>query len=359
MFFLNTTYRITSQLPKGGLIASVLFFVTGLSAAQMLTVKQLGPCKDDKVWVGATTNGQFLGWSRLDGSSNGIINKDSLNTLVSVEGKATFVATSEFRSGNLIKNGDFEQDTNGITTDYTYIDKIDQPGDFSIVTNPNQGRSTSVYAQIGDHTSGKGKMMVADGDTGSKRVLKCRIPVEKDVQYHLSLWVANIHKKLVFPGADTTDNKMPRLDFLIDSTSVGVFDFSFDSLWHPFNANWKALKNDTILLEIVDLQKKQKANDFALDDLDFYSLSTRQEKIMVEGCSKTDVFSPDGDGVLDTYYIEELGVAKIFDLDGNLVQEIPTPAYWDGTNRKGLLADAGYYAVVINDAKSYRVSLMR
>lgn len=339
-------------------MVTVLF--SGFSiAAQTLTLKQLGPCKEDKIWIEASTDGRFLEWRQLDGSSNGILSKDSLSTLVSANGKTTFVATSEFRTPNLIENGDFEQGQTSILTDYTYIKKIDQPGDYSLVKNPNEGRSNTVYTTIGDHTTGSGSMIIADGDTGTKKVLRYKIPVSKDLEYHFTIWVANIHKKLVTPGADTSDNKMPRLQFSINKQSIGVYNFPFDSLWHPFTAIWKATHNDSIVLEIEDLQKTLKANDFALDDADFYAGYIKQERITVDGCSKTDVFSPDGDGVLDTYYIEELGMAKIFDLDGNLVHEIPTPAHWDGTKRNGLLADAGYYAVVINDAKSYRVSLVR
>lgn len=359
MSFAIGTYRTIHSFLRGGFLTGAVLLSVFSSYAQTLTLKQLGPCKEDKIWLGASTDGRFLGWKQSDGTSAGIITKDSLNTLVSVEGKTTFVATAEFRTPNLIKNGDFEQGQTAIPTDYTYVPKIDQPGEFSLVKNPNEGRSTAVYTTIGDHTSGNGSMLVADGDTGTKRVLKYKIPVNKGVEYYFSVWIANIHKKLVSPSADTADNKMPRLQFSINKVVIGVYNFPFDSLWHPFTATWKATKNDSILLEVVDLQKKLKANDFALDDVDFYHFFTKQERITVDACSKTDVFSPDGDGVLDTYYIEEFGMAKIFDLDGNLVHEIPTPAHWDGTKRNGLLADAGYYAVVINDAKSYRVSLMR
>jgi hypothetical protein len=326
----------------------------------ILTVQKTVSCSDNSAVLTAQTNGRFLGWEKSDGSKEAIQNPDSLQTLVKpLVGKATYIASAYFDAFNLIVNGDFEQDSVGLKTEYTYKDRIDQPGDYAIETNPNAGRSTHVYAYIGDHTTGNGKMFVADGDSTLKSAFKAYVPVQEGVTYQFTAWIANIHKKLIAPNTDTSVNKMPRLLFEINGQSVGVYDFPFDSLWHSFSRTWVASKTETIRIDIIDLQKSLKANDFALDDVSFTSATTKTANVVVEPCLKSDVFSPNGDGIYDSYYIEESGKAKIYDLGGNLVRELDAPAYWDGLKANGALADAGFYAVVVNSGKVFRLSLIR
>jgi hypothetical protein len=351
-----------------GLVLGALFSMTVWTVgAQSLNVKQLTPCQNDKATIGATViNGSFLGWHRQsDVSTVGIDSPDSLKTQVRLTSPTAYIATAQFEGENLIQNGDFELDStaSGIPSKYSYRSKINGAGQFSAHDSTNSGRTSHTYARINDHTKGDGNgvMMLVDGDSNPNltSVLYYRIPVVEGDVYTFSVWIANIHESLLKLPLDTSVNKMPRLQFRIDSQSIGIYNFSPDSLWHNFSATWTCTKTDTIHLDLVDLQLASKANDFALDDIKFNSSYTIQAAITVESCQKSDVFSPDGDGVLDTYYIDEAGTAKIYDLDGNLVRELPVPAHWDGTKRNGTLADAGYYAVVINNSKSYRVSLMR
>lgn len=70
------------------------------------------------------------------------------------------------------------------------------------------------------------------------------------------------------------------------------------------------------------------------------------------------VFSPDGDGFKDTYYIEDEGSAQIFDHNRNLVKEILCPGEWDGYNDHGEKANPGLYVIVINSEKIVRLTLI-
>jgi len=71
------------------------------------------------------------------------------------------------------------------------------------------------------------------------------------------------------------------------------------------------------------------------------------------------VFSPDGDGYMDSYFIETPGKIKILDSGRNLIKELVAPAVWDGTKTDGTMADAGYYAIVINEDKVINITLIR
>lgn len=70
-------------------------------------------------------------------------------------------------------------------------------------------------------------------------------------------------------------------------------------------------------------------------------------------------FSPNGDGIGDTYFLDHNGKTTIYDRSGKLVKAMPTPAYWDGTNEKGELSAPGIYFLVANEDVQKTVTLIR
>jgi gliding motility-associated-like protein len=70
-------------------------------------------------------------------------------------------------------------------------------------------------------------------------------------------------------------------------------------------------------------------------------------------------FSPNGDGVSDTYYLENAGKTVIYDKFGQTIKVLQTPAYWDGSKTNGELASPGLYFLVTNDAQQRAVTLVR
>lgn len=77
----------------------------------------------------------------------------------------------------------------------------------------------------------------------------------------------------------------------------------------------------------------------------------------IENCDP--VLTPNGDGIADSYYIEESGQAKIYDLRRKLIKTIRTPASWDGTNENGSLVDSGLYILILNDDTPIHVTIIR
>ena len=71
------------------------------------------------------------------------------------------------------------------------------------------------------------------------------------------------------------------------------------------------------------------------------------------------VITPNGDGQMDTYFIEDTGIAKIINLDGIVVKQLTTPAVWDGTKADGSPADSGYYAIVLNEKKYSNITIVK
>lgn len=85
-----------------------------------------------------------------------------------------------------------------------------------------------------------------------------------------------------------------------------------------------------------------------------------ESKLVINRHEKCDpVFYPNGDGIADTYYIENSGTAKIYDRTGTLIKELSVPNNWDGTNTRGAAVNSGLYVIMINESISIRVTIIR
>ena len=62
---------------------------------------------------------------------------------------------------------------------------------------------------------------------------------------------------------------------------------------------------------------------------------------------------------MNSYFIEQDGIAKVLDMEGNVVRQLIAPAVWDGTKSDGNLADAGYYVILLNDKKLTNITVIR
>jgi internalin A len=72
-----------------------------------------------------------------------------------------------------------------------------------------------------------------------------------------------------------------------------------------------------------------------------------------------EIFTPNNDGVSDTYYIEESGEINIYDTQRNLIKTSYGPFTWDGTTNNGSMAETGIYAIIIKNKKVKYVSIIR
>lgn len=99
----------------------------------------------------------------------------------------------------------------------------------------------------------------------------------------------------------------------------------------------------TYLLKITDSKNCTASKKYNLD----------------KGDDCQNVFSPNGDGIMDDYFIPDTGTAQIFNTSKKLIRTLTLPSSWDGITNNGNMADAGYYVIVINGTNSIGVSLMR
>ncbi len=74
------------------------------------------------------------------------------------------------------------------------------------------------------------------------------------------------------------------------------------------------------------------------------------------GCM--DSFTPNGDGLEDTFFIDKTGTSKIYNKNGTLIRTLITPAAWDGADDSGKLLPMGYYIIIVDGKEKTGVVLI-
>ncbi|MCP4521287.1 MAG: hypothetical protein GY827_06300 [Cytophagales bacterium] len=77
------------------------------------------------------------------------------------------------------------------------------------------------------------------------------------------------------------------------------------------------------------------------------------------GVEKSTAFTPNGDGDYDTFFIKETGSAQLISEKGELVKELETPEYWDGTDNNGNSLPLGYYILLVDGEYKYGITIVR
>jgi hypothetical protein len=168
-------------------------------------------------------------------------------------------------STNLLVNGNFSEGNVGFATQYVHNGS--GTSGYTVGTNPSKDLKGG-FASIGDHTSGSGKMLEADGSTtGTKYVWEESVAVTKGKIYQFSGWDASISQF----GGDHIDPNPAKLVLYVNGVKVRK-TFSVDPIdgqWGKFSADWGAIVSGHVKIKIVDSNKAEHGNDFALDDLAF------------------------------------------------------------------------------------------
>lgn len=161
---------------------------------------------------------------------------------------------------DLIVNGDFHGGNTGFSSDYIYTPPPTPEnmveGRYTVSTDPTDVHSK--WDSIGDHTTGTGMMLIANGATNSTTVVwREDVTLTAGVTYDLSAWATSVYSTL--PA---------NLIFEIDGTSLGTLQLT-DTVpdWQQFKAGFTASTNGPAQLAIRDLVTIQVGNDFALDDI--------------------------------------------------------------------------------------------
>jgi hypothetical protein len=162
-------------------------------------------------------------------------------------------------------NGNFSAGNTGFSTQYTFASPTD-PGGGHYIVGSNPHTWNSALSSFGDHTSGTGQMLIADGATSSNvQVWSESIAVAANTQYTFTFWAASC-------GNDSGNGSDPSPATLVataNGTQVGsTFNApATNGSWTEFSAVFNSSSSSNIPLTITDSNLVSTGNDFALDDI--------------------------------------------------------------------------------------------
>lgn len=163
-------------------------------------------------------------------------------------------------------NGDFSSGNTGFTSGYGYASASDPGGGhYTVGTNPHTWNS--FLTSFGDHTSGTGNMLIADGSgTANTLVWSESLTVTPNSQYTLTFYSASC-------GNDNGNGIDPSPATLV-ATANGVqigatlHVSATDGVWTQFTGTFNSGSLTTDVLAITDSNLAGGAgNDFAIDDI--------------------------------------------------------------------------------------------
>jgi gliding motility-associated-like protein len=197
----------------------------------------------------------------------------------------TYVAYGYFPGGNLIQNGDFELGANGFnhgSANGLYnLTTTPGPGSIAILKNPQTETGNIAYANMGDHTSGTGNMLLVDPGSADGNIISYNFNANANQNYLFSLWAANAVNFSQNPNGISAS-----LSFIINGP--GITDLQITSIDLPRNNTWIQLshvwkpvttgaytltvraKGDATLAPIQSAETGQSingGNDYVLDDI--------------------------------------------------------------------------------------------
>lgn len=163
-------------------------------------------------------------------------------------------------------NGNFSSGNTGFTSGYGYAASSDPGGGhYTVGSNPKTWNSS--LSSFGDHTTGTGLMLIADGSgTANTQVWAESIAVTPNTLYTLSFYSASC-------GNDNGNGIDPSPATLVataNGTQVGsTLDVSAtNGTWTHFTGTFSSGSLSTMPLAITDSNLDGGAgNDFALDDI--------------------------------------------------------------------------------------------
>ncbi|MBC8063512.1 MAG: hypothetical protein H7Y17_01680 [Chlorobia bacterium] len=175
---------------------------------------------------------------------------------------------------NLVYNGDFSLGVKGFTTHYSFSEDIYKEGTYVVGDDPKKHHGGGF--SMGDHTSGKGRMMIVNGGSfANDSIWEARVKVAAGLTYEFTGWAASWSMN---PHDGTATDLTPgRFQIYIDGKPTGAV-YKVDAKgghWGKFTIPWKSDGARSVDIKIVNTNTSELGNDFAIDDLWF---GIKQEK---------------------------------------------------------------------------------
>jgi hypothetical protein len=160
-------------------------------------------------------------------------------------------------------NGNFSSGNTGFTSGYGFGPT--GGGHYTVGNNPKTWNS--FLSSYGDHTTGSGLMLIADGSgTANTRVWTESIAVTPATQYTFTFWASS-------NGNDNANGIDPSPAILVATANGTSFGSAFhvpqtNGVWSQFTGTFNSGVNSVVSMSITDSNTNGGAgNDFAIDDV--------------------------------------------------------------------------------------------
>ncbi len=232
-----------------------------------------GDFNDDGVVNSQDLVGVRNEWLGIGGATYtifGDINGDGVVNVTDYNDVRAFLGTSlpSTAPSNLLVNGDFSLGNTGFTSQYVYSTNLEPEDVYVVGANPHDFHPDG--ASFGDHTTGTGLMLIANGSPIANTVLwQETVNVANGANYVFSGWAASWGGGA--NGALLTDPSPAQLEFFVNGVQIGT-EFTLnaqDGQWSQFSASWSSGTSNSATITIVDENTASDGNDFAVDDLAF------------------------------------------------------------------------------------------
>ncbi len=216
-----------------------------------------------------------------DMNGDGVVNIDDYNIVRAASGTVLPPAPSS----NLLVNGDFSLGNTGFTSQYVYSTNLEPEGNYVVGDNPHNFHPGG--ASFGDHTTGTGLMLIANGaPTPNTVVWQETVNVSNGTNYVFSGWAASWGEG----GSPAPSDPSPaQLEFFVNGVQIGS-EFTLiaqDGQWSQFSATWNSGTSGSATITIVDMNTASDGNDFAVDDLVFGASEAATAAISSDGATGT------------------------------------------------------------------------
>lgn len=186
---------------------------------------------------------------------------------------------------NLVINGNFESGNQvGFSSGYTFIPNptgTTLAGQYGIGNSPQPFNPASFF-EMGDHTSGRGNMMIVDGTNygGNTEPFFWRINNNGEIcgltigeTYTFSYWVKSIYRNTIF-GATSADIGIKWNNVQGQSPLGIIIPATGSMIVLPPSGDWQQVTyhfvptNSCVRIEMFDRNGNLAGNDFAIDDIE-------------------------------------------------------------------------------------------
>lgn len=267
-----------------------LFLLVFVLVTVSSALSQVSAGPDQSICLGQSTTLQGTGpssgydftWTSVPNDPT-ISNPNILTPTVEPSSTTTYTLEGRTVSDlNLVDNGDFEQGNIGFTSSYDYCDvqyclhSSPANGEYGINDDPNFLHED--FPSCGDHTSGSGNMMIANGAEQANTTLY-EITVNNistNTEYELSTWLTSMVYSIPMFGAN--------LQFEINGEVLGTLNApSTVCSWLEFSQLWNSGSATSATIRIVNLTAISSGlgNDFAIDDVALYEVIKEYDDCIV------------------------------------------------------------------------------